>query len=82
MPPILYKKAEVVSCLGISPSEFKKKLVEGIIPPPVGRKGNTHLWKSTWIHAVAQSIRAYGDDHDKQKTVDIMFKDLLAFEAQ
>jgi len=76
----LYEKSEVISCLGIKPSEFKEKRSNGIIPPPVGRKGNRHLWKSTTISAIAISLRANGNMHSKQNTLDIMLKDLITFE--
>ena len=80
-PAPLYRKSDVISCLGIKPSMFAKYIELGIIPPPAGRQGNAHLWQSSVIHAISTALSLYGDDYTKQHTVEILFKDLLLFEA-
>jgi hypothetical protein len=79
-PAPLYGKIEVISCLGIKPSQFNEYCLRGIIPPPVGREGNAYRWNSAIIKAISASLLIEGSDHTKRKTVDILFKDLVLFE--
>jgi hypothetical protein len=79
-PAPLYGKQQVIACLGINPSQFDDFCNRGIIPAPCGREGNAYRWNSTLIQAIAVSLLAHGDDYAKEHTIDILLKDVLAFE--
>jgi len=79
-PAPLFSKDQVIACLGIKPSQFVDFCNRGLIPAPCGRDGNAHRWNSTLIKAIAASLLVHGEDYAKEHTIDILLKDVLAFE--
>ncbi len=78
----LFTKNEVIACLGIKACQFKDFANRGIIPMPAGREGNGHRWNSNTIKAISASLLVNGSDYTKQHTLDILMKEVIAFEAR